>query len=593
MNWYLAEKQAALSAFQSDERNGLASTEAEARLARHGPNELLEKGGRTPLRIVWEQLTATMVLILISAAIVALFLGDDKNATAILAIVVLYTAFGFIQEYRAERAIAALKRMSVPNVRVFRDGALTEISARALAPGDILQLEAGNVVPADGRLLEAFNLRVQESAVTGESESVLKQTAVLSGGDVPLGDRTNMVYMGTMVTHGRAAVLVTATGMNTELGRIADLLQQTASGSTPLQRRLDHLGKLLAVIGFAIAALIFVLGILRGDDLRHMLLTAVSVAVAIVPEGLPAVVTITLAFGAQRMLQRNALVRRLPAVETLGSVTVICSDKTGTLTENRMTVVVMDVAEHVLDLTESMDRAGAAPTLLSGGLPAQSPLSLLAVGAALCNDAALLEQADGRCRAVGDPTEAALLAAAARMGYRKQSLDRLFPRVAELPFDSERKRMTTVHRLSGRSADSLAGLEPGDNAYVGFTKGSVDGLLTISAHVWLNGKTESLDARWRKRIESANEQLAKKGMRVLGVAYRLRPAASDGPQAELESGLTFIGLFGMLDPPRSEVKDAIALTRSAGIRTVMITGDHPLTAAEIARQLDISDGGRV
>ena len=293
---------------------------------------------------------------------------------------------GFIQEYRAEKAIAALKKMSVPNVRVLRDGKLQELSARELVPGDIIQLETGNVIPADLRLLEAVNLRIQEAALTGESEPIEKHTAALSGEDLPLGDRRNMGYMGTIVTQGRGLALVIATGMQTELGKIADLIQQVKQENTPLQRRLDALGKNLALIGVGIAALIFVLGILRGDELRHMLLTAVSVAVAIVPEGLPAVVTITLALGAQRMLQRNALIRKLPAVETLGSVTVICSDKTGTLTENRMTVVVLDVAEHALDLTEEVGRDGTLHATRGLGTPVQSSLSLAAIGGALCND---------------------------------------------------------------------------------------------------------------------------------------------------------------------------------------------------------------
>ena len=378
----------------------------------------------------------------------------------------LYAILGFIQEYRAEQAIAALKKLSVPNVRVLRDGKLQEISARDLVPGDIIQLEAGNVLPADVRLLEAVNLRIQEAALTGESEPVEKQTAALSGdilrlapADLPLGDRRNMGYMGTIVTQGRGLALVVATGMQTELGKIADLIQQSGQEETPLQKRLDSLGKNLAVIGVLIAVLIVVLGYLRGDELRHMLLTAVSVAVAIVPEGLPAVVTITLALGAQRMLEKQSLIRKLPAVETLGSVTVICSDKTGTLTENRMTVVVLDVAEHALDLTEEMDRSGSFTATRTWARPAQSALSLTIVGGALCNDARLVDEGDDRYHTLGDPTEGALVAAAAKMGYWKSSLDTSFPRAAELPFDSERKRMTTVHHLGQYDPEVLAGLD--------------------------------------------------------------------------------------------------------------------------------------
>ena len=589
MNWHLQSIETSLEALRTEPGTGLSQNEAAARLAQYGRNELVEKGGRTPLKIFWEQITATMVLILIAAAVVAGLLGDLKNTIAITAIVILYALLGFVQEYRAEQAIAALKKLSVPNVRVVRDGKLQEVSARELVPGDILQLEAGNVLPADVRLLEAVNLRIQEAALTGESEPVAKQIAKLSGEDLPLGDRRNMAYMGTIVTQGRGLALTVATGMQTELGRIADLIQQSGGEQTPLQKRLDALGKTLAAIGVGIAILIAVLGFLRGDDLRHMLLTAVSVAVAIVPEGLPAVVTITLALGAQRMLAKNSLIRRLPAVETLGSVTVICSDKTGTLTENRMTVVVLDVANHALDLTNEMDRSGSFTARRSLGAPAESALSLAAVGGALCNDARLVDEGDDRYHTLGDPTEGALVTAAAKMGYWKSSLDSSFPRAAELSFDSERKRMTTVHDLRQYNPDLLTGLDVSHHRYIAFTKGSVDGLLDLSSHVWVNGKAEPMDDSYKVRAEAANQTLARKGMRVLGVAFRLINQIPDVIQTDLEQNLTFVGLFGMIDPPRSEVREAVALTKSAGIRTIMITGDHPLTATEIASQLGIID----
>ncbi|MBK8417347.1 cation-translocating P-type ATPase [Candidatus Villigracilis saccharophilus] len=587
MNWHLQSIDSSLEALQSKLKTGLSQPEAESRLTKYGRNELIEKSGRTPFKIFWEQITATMVLILIAAAVVAGLLGDTKNTIAITAIVLLYAILGFVQEYRAEQAISALKKLSVPNVRVLRDGALREISARELVPGDIIQLEAGNVLPADVRLLEAVNLRIQEAALTGESEPVEKQTASLSGEGLPLGDRLNMGYMGTIVTQGRGLALVIATGMQTELGKIADLIQQSDSGQTPLQKRLDTLGKNLAIVGVVIAVFIAVLGLLRGDELRHMLLTAVSVAVAIVPEGLPAVVTITLALGAQRMLKQNALIRKLPAVETLGSVTVICSDKTGTLTENRMTVVVLDVAGHELDLTEEMDKHGSVRKVAIEENQNAASLSLLAIGGTLCNDAQLINTGDGGFHTLGDPTEGALVAAAAKMGFWKSTLDSSFPRAAELPFDSERKRMTTVHHLEQYDPTILAGLEIGDHRYIAFTKGSVDGLLGLSNQVWVNGQLQRMDANFKVRIEAANERLAKKGMRVLGVAFRMLNQIPEVIQTDLEQNLTFIGLFGMIDPPREEVRDAVAITKSAGIRTVMITGDHPLTASEIARQLGI------
>lgn len=599
MNWHILETNAAIAELGSSSENGLTSGQVNEGFAQHGANELIERGGRTPLQILWEQVTATMVLILIGAAVVAGLLGDTKNTIAILAIVALYAFLGFIQEYRAEQAIAALKKMSVPNVRALRDGNLKELSARALVPGDIIQLETGNVIPADLRLLEAVNLRIQEAALTGESEPIGKHTAALSGDPsagsgqaLPLGDRRNMAYMGTIVTQGRGLALVVATGMQTELGKIAELIQQVKQEQTPLQRRLDALGRNLAVIGLLIAGLVFLLGLMRGDELRHMLLTAVSVAVAIVPEGLPAVVTITLALGAQRMLEREALIRKLPAVETLGSVTVICSDKTGTLTENRMTVVVLDVAEHALDLTEEVKRGGSVRTSRGLGAPVQSSLSLAAIGGALCNDAKLIDTGDDRFHTLGDPTEGALVVAAAKMGYWKSSLDLSFPRAAELPFDSERKRMTTVHHLGQYDPEVLSGLEVADKRYIAFTKGGVDGLLDLTGHVWVEGRSRPMDAGWRSRIEAANERLAKKGMRVLGVAFRLLDTIPEIIQTDLEQNLTLVGLFGMIDPPRDEVRDAVATCRAAGIRPVMITGDHPLTALEIARQLGISENGR-
>jgi Ca2+-transporting ATPase len=590
MLWHRIDNADAVKELTTNIETGLTASEAQARLAKHGPNELVEKGGRTPLQILWEQLTATMVLILIVAAVVAGALGDTKDAIAILAIVILYAVLGFIQEYRAEQAIAALKKMAVPSVKVIRDGQLAELSARDLVPGDIVQLETGNLVPADLRLLESVNLQIQEAALTGESEPVSKHTDALDQDELPLGDRRNMAYLGTVVTSGRGQGLVVATGMGTELGRIAELIQQVGSESTPLQRRLDQLGKMLAVVGVGIASLIFIIGLLRGDDLRHMLLTAVSVAVAIVPEGLPAVVTITLALGSQRMLKRQALIRKLPAVETLGSVTVICSDKTGTLTENRMTVIALDVADHRLDLTEKVRKGGIVRMTSQPPREATSAISLSAIGGALCNDASLLPLNEDEYHTLGDPTEGALLVAAARLGYWKDSLDQSFRRVDEVPFDSERKRMTTVHDLEGHDPALLVGLPVNGSRFVAFTKGSVDGLLDVSTRVWVNGEFKDLDENWRVRIQQANDEMAAKGMRVLGVALRLLDELPATVDEELESNLTLIGLFGMIDPPRPEVRAAVSTCKAAGIRPVMITGDHPLTALEIARQLGIVNG---
>jgi Ca2+-transporting ATPase len=585
--WHLIDAQTALHQLGSDSGQGLSPFEAAERLVHYGPNELVERSGRRPLLILWGQLKATMVLILLAAAGIAALLGDLKDAVAILGIVVLFVLLGFIQEYRAERAIVALKKLIVPAVTVLRGGVWVDLSARDLVPGDVIRLQAGDLVQADLRLLEAANLEIQEASLTGESETVSKLVAALKHPGLALGDRRNMAYMGTVVAQGRGVGLAVATGMDTELGRIADLIQQVGAEQTPLQRRLDRLGKTLALAGVGIALLILFLGLLRGDDLRHLLLTAVSVAVAIVPEGLPAVVTITLALGAQRMLKRQALIRRLPAVETLGSVTVICSDKTGTLTENRMTVMVLDVADTQVDLSSDVSRGGRVQLAQAEPIETSATLALLLMGGALCNDARLMEERDEQFYTLGDPTEGALLVAAAKAGLWKKELDDAFPRIAEVPFDSDRRRMTTVHRLTEYAPDVLSGVQIGQAPYITFTKGSVDGLLDCVSHIWVAGQAEPLDAKWRKRIQKANDGLASKGMRVLGGAFRLldhEPAEAD---LSLESGLTFVGLFGLIDPPRTEVREAVATCRRAGIRPVMITGDHPLTALEIARQLGI------
>ncbi len=592
MNWHQLTEKDALQKLQTNPDTGLSANQAAQILQTTGYNELKEQGGRSPWLILWEQLTATMVLILIAAALVSGFLGKWQEAIAIFAIVLLFALLGFVQEYRAERAMAALKKMAVPYVRVRRDGQIVEMSARELVPGDIVLLEAGNMIPADLRLLQSINLRIQESALTGESEAVEKHITKIDQTDLPLGDRKNIAYMGTTVTYGRGAGVVTTTGMQTELGNIAGLLQQNKNEMTPLQRRLDQVGKVLALVGGVIALLVAGFDIVRGNSLIDAFLVAVSVAVAVVPEGLPAVVTITLALGARRMLARNALIRKLPAVETLGSVTVICSDKTGTLTENRMTVTVLDVAGHRVEVTEETTTAGAAKIdLTAPALTAtQGALGLLLVGGALCNDAKLSMDTNTpdskKYRAIGDPTEGALVIAAAKFGLIKDELDAHTPRVAELPFDSDRKRMTTVHDLAHSEPsvlDALIHTVTPAATHIAFTKGAVDGLLDIATHVWVDDNREVLSADFRKRIELANKSLAENGMRVLGIAFRAHNDAQ-----LIEHALTFIGFVGIIDPPRAEVKDAVARCKSAGIRPVMITGDHPLTALHIAKELGIA-----
>ncbi|MEZ4710067.1 MAG: cation-translocating P-type ATPase [Caldilineaceae bacterium] len=616
--WYNAEIDDVVQQLTSDRENGLSDAEVQARLAKYGPNELVERGMKSIWSILWEQLTDVMVLILIAAAVISAFIWRSAGHDCIVAIVVLNAILGVSQEYRAEQAIAALKKLAVPKVRVRRNGHITEISARDLAPGDLVMLEAGNLLPADGRVLESANLRVEEAALTGESEPVEKEAAALTGQEIALGDQRNMLFMGTTITYGRGAMIVTATGMQTQLGRIADMLQSVQREATPLQRRLDALGGTLAKVALVIIAAIFGVGLftsqevadiwaagdgvlrklLASHDVHELFLTGVSMAVAAVPEGLPAMVTIALALGSQRMLRRNTLIRKLPAVETLGSVTTICSDKTGTLTENRMTVTVLDVAgeratvETLLEDGKPLAEAAVQPN----AEPLVRSLSLLLRVSVLCNDAVVDVDDDGRAKLLGDPTETALVVAAGKFGIEKADMDRRRPRVAEVPFTSERKRMTTLHQVLKATEIGASAVDAPwqDAPYVACTKGAVDVMLDLAKYVWLGDQRTLLDADLRQRIADANSALAQEGQRVLGFAFSPVPAVPDEHNLEqLEKDVIFIGMVGMIDPPRDEVKAAVARCRTAGIRPVMITGDHPLTAQAIARELDISSNERV
>ncbi|MCA9916980.1 MAG: cation-translocating P-type ATPase [Anaerolineales bacterium] len=592
MTWFQQDVDTTLQELNSDAKSGLSAAEAKNRLNEYGLNELIEKGTKNPWLILLDQLKDAMVIILIVAAVVSGFLGDINDVIVILAIVILNAAIGFSQEYRAEQAIAALKKLAVPTVKVRRDGQLVEISARELVPGDVVILEAGNLVPADGRLVESVNLKVEEAALTGESEPVSKVIDPIEKKELPIGDRKNMVFMGTVITYGRGTAVITETGMKTELGNIAELIQGVEQEQTPLQRRLDDLGKKLAWVALAIVAVVVVTGFLFRDQsmelidtLELLFLTGISMAVAAVPEGLPAVVTITLALGSQRMLKRNALIRKLPAVETLGSVTVICSDKTGTLTENKMTVTVLDVTDHTETIETLRDAKGAVINAeLKANLdPRLRAQSLLLKAGALCNDA-ILQTEDGVERAIGDPTEGALVVAAAAVGYRKEELDERWPRVAEIPFTSERKRMTTIHEVHVEEDDTDA---PWDaSKYVAFSKGAVDSLLEIADRIWTGKQNEfePLDEAWRERILEGNARMANEGQRVLALAFR----PLDNVDEPRENNAILIGLVGMIDPPRPEVKTAVATAKEAGIRPIMITGDHPLTAQNIAKDLNIT-----
>ncbi|MGC9110417.1 MAG: cation-translocating P-type ATPase [candidate division WOR-3 bacterium] len=598
-DFHLKDIRAVVEELKVNPESGLSSQEAKARLQHWGRNEIREQGVRSPAAIFIAQFASILVLMLLVACAISVALGEYIDAVAIAAIVLLNSILGFVQEYRAERTMQALKKLAVPKVRVRRDGHLTEISTRELVPGDIVFLESGVHIPADGRLLSAVNLRVSEATLTGESEPVDKDAGCLFEPDreVPIAERRNMVFMGTAVVAGRGMMVVTRTGMNTELGRIASILGTVKREPTPLQKRLERLSRELAVAVLVIAGIIFAVGVIRGGDWRMLFLVAVSMAVAAVPEGLPAVVTIALTLGARRMLNRQALIRRLNAVETLGSVTVICSDKTGTLTQNRMTVTMLDVAGDQLELAIERDE----PVVLKdqGSAPA---FLMLVAGGVLCNDA-VLEVRNQTAEILGDPTEAALIIAGVRFGLQPPVLKQLLPRIGEVPFSSERKLMTTVHRLT-RERQGLNGNEQlltatleklgeGADRFV-FTKGAVDVLISKSERVLAGMALKPLTPEWRGRITEAHNRLTQKGMRVLGVAFRVLKEDEEincGP--ELETGLCFIGMIGMIDPARPEVKEAVRLCQQAGIRPVMITGDHPLTAMYIAADIGISpDPGR-
>jgi Ca2+-transporting ATPase len=602
-NWHTQSSQQIAQALTVDSTAGLTEAEVQARLQHYGANELEEKGGRTPLDILREQLLNPLVLLLIGAALISGILGKWDSFIAISAIVILNAILGVVQEYRAEQAMAALKKMAAPLVRVKRGGSVQDVPAINLVPGDIVLLEAGSIVPADGRLLEAANLRVAEAALTGESQPVEKDLAVINDLNAPLGDRHNMVYMGTSVTYGRGSAIVTGTGMKTQLGRIAELIQTVDAEKTPLQRRLDELGKVLFGAALVVTGIAFVIGLIAGvplippaDDPRaeSVLLNAVAIAVAVVPEGLPAVVTIALALGARRMLRRNALIRKLAAVETLGSVTVICSDKTGTLTENKMTVTLIDVAGRTASLKDVITEHESKQII-----PVIHNAQLITLfGSALCSDVILQQTDNGKQQSLGDPTEVALVLAAGGLHMVKNHLDDAFPRRGEVPFDSDRKRMTTIHNpaedidLTDEERHAMTLLDVPKDSYVAFSKGAVDSLLTVCQHVWVEDKVIPLTAEWRQRVETDNSQLAKDGLRVLGLAYRILPELPAKPTVEnIEHDLVFVGMVGIIDPPRGEVPAAVATAKTAGIRPIMITGDHPMTALAIAKQIGMAQDG--
>ncbi len=567
--WHLKDIEAILKELKTSPQ-GLTSEEARARLERYGPNELEEKKKRHPLMMFIDQFRDFMILVLIAAAVISGFIGEASDTIAIVVIVVLNAIIGFIQEYRAEKAMEALKKMAAPYATVLRDGRPVNLPAKELVPGDMVLLEAGRIVPADIRLTEAIQLKIEEAALTGESVPVEKHTETIQDRDIPLGDRKNMAYKGTIVTYGRGEGVVVATGMNTEIGRIATMLQEEEEVKTPLQKRLANFGQKLAIAVLAICAIVFAIGLMRGVEPLLMLLTAISLAVAAIPEALPAVVTISLALGAKKMVNQNALIRKLPAVETLGSVTYICSDKTGTLTLNRMTVEKLWVDGRLLS-AEEISNITTAPS---------SPLQDLMVALSVSNDARV--DADGNL--IGDPTETALCSIAESMGYDKKKWEDKLPRIAEVPFDSERKCMSTIHRVQQWLAREPDEEEP---SYISFTKGAVDVLIERTEEILTSRGPVPVQ---REQIIEISEKMAAEGFRVLGIGMkRWEGLPQEITPDSIERGLTLLGLVGMMDPPRAEAEEAVRLCKTAGIIPVMITGDHPLTARAVARRIGIID----
>lgn len=559
--------------------NGLSRVEVIERTLQYGVNEIQAAKRVSAWGILLDQFKNILILILLGATAISLFLGHGIESIAIAVIVLFAVLLGFIQEYRAERAIEALKQMAAPTASVLRDGTEVKIPARELVPGDVILLHTGDRMPADARLLESINLQIEEAALTGESVAVEKHVDALPVNDLPVGDRKNMVYAGTAATYGRGKALVVATGMQTEFGKIAQLLQTVETGKTPLQNNLDKVGTALARAAFVVVAIIVALGLFRGQPFVEMLIFGIALAVAVVPEALPAVVTISLAIGVQKMVKRNALIRRLPAVETLGSTSVICSDKTGTLTKDEMTVRKIFAAGQLF----SVSGAGYSPVGEfsvngSGSIAPTTGLQKLLIAATLASDTHLVGDAENESgnewSIKGDPTEGALVVAAAKAGLQKESLDSEYPRMQEIPFSSETKRMTTLHQTNGN--------------LTAYAKGAPEMILeSCDWHLTADG-VKPLDDVGRSQALAMAQDMAGEALRVLAISTK-----ADATLATAQTGMTFLGLAGMIDPPRPEAKSAIATCAQAGIRAVMITGDHPVTAQAVARELGLLKTGRV
>ncbi len=598
VTWHALGVQEVLTKLASPIETGLSTKEAEVRREKHGLNQLQEAKRPSFLKMVIDQLNSFVVILLIVAAIISAFLGEEIEAIAIISIVILNTIMGVVQESRAEQALAALKKLAAPEAQVLRDGHRISIPSRELVPGDIVFLETGNFVPADLRLLEAVNLRIEEAALTGESVPVTKDAAVMLDKDAMLGDRINTAFMGTVVSYGRGQGVVVSTGMHTQIGLIAKMLQSVEEEETPLQRRLEELGKTLGWACLIISGVVFVAGWFQGGNPLEMFMIAVSLAIAAVPEGLPAVVTISLALGMREMIHRHALIRRLSSVETLGSATVICSDKTGTLTQNAMTVTRVWVDGKAFEISGTGYQPIGDFSFENKKVDIKAfPAVRTALWIGTINNDAQIEEINEEgsevgYRIVGDPTEGSLLVAAEKAGARFRELHRAYPRQNEIPFDSGRKRMVTLHTIAHPSREDLSPFTDeiaGKQQYVIAVKGAPDVVLGLCTRSQLmDNNVRPMDVAQKQRILDANDNMTRDALRVLGMAYKVVNTRPDEMNAsELEKDLIFAGLVGMIDPAREEVKPALLTALKAGIRTVMITGDYPNTARAIAESIGL------
>ncbi|MGU8480549.1 calcium-transporting P-type ATPase, PMR1-type [Clostridium perfringens] len=554
--WYKKSKNEILQELNVDEKNGLSSTEALRRLEKYGKNKLETKKKKTLFKQFLSQLKDVMIYILIIAAIISAFLGEISDALIILLVIIINAVIGVIQESKAEKALDALKELSTPKALVKRDGSLKEILSEDIIPGDIVIIDAGRYIPGDLRLIDTANLKIEESAFTGESVPSEKDASFLPDKEIPIGDQNNMAFMSTLATYGRGVGVVVGTGMNTEIGKIAKMIEQEENDETPLQKKLSELGKILGFLAVGICILIFIISFFQGRDLLEMFLTSISLAVAAIPEGLPAIVAIVLALGVQRMVKKNAIIRKLPAVETLGSVSIICSDKTGTLTQNKMTVTTVYTNDSYIKESEFNLNDNESKLLVDCMV--------------LCNDATYSEKSQ-----TGDPTEIALLESPFKLNILKEKLEKEFKRIDEIPFDSDRKLMTTVNLVDDKKARV-------------FTKGALDSILSICNKISINGKLLDFTKEYKAKVLENSNIMSDKALRVLAFAYK-DISKENIVLDSLEKDLVFIGMVGMIDPPRLEVKDSIKLCKSAGITPVMITGDHKNTAFAIANELGIAE----